>query len=67
MNKNYTLAKESLTEAIRLEYMQKPVPDQCSTHGTHTGEHCPEVPNHEVDGFLLCDKCYLTALRMKLL
>ncbi len=61
--------KESLNEAIRLrrEYNFKPVLPQCSTHQVSTGEHCPEQPKHDIEGELLCDKCYNTALRIKLL
>ena len=45
-------------------YKGKP---QCSTHQVSTGEHCPEEPKHDIEGELLCDKCYNTALIMKLL
>ena len=45
-------------------YKAKP---QCSTHQVSTGEHCSEEPKQDIEGEFLCDKCYNTALRMKLL
>lgn len=44
------------------EYMQRPLPPQCSTYQVGTGKHCPGEPKHKVDGYLFCDKCHLTVL-----